>query len=338
MNGKPVTGVVLGAYELLNISLNKPVEVLWAGDETTSAMPSMRAVLEGRTRDYLATSRFDYNPVTDDRPYFFHNIRRSDSLGSVQMHLADKANEKLEGVGLEPWFARPETAPRLVLPSDHPFLRQAILLIIMAVLAVVLILGPLVWFRLTGNKIGGGFTWPFYFAALGLGFILLEIGLIQRYVLFLGHQSFALSVVIGGILIAAGIGSWLSGSCQSNPLRTVGLAVFAIAIVALLQRFGLGPLFEATVDLSLPARLAIGFGAIVPLGIPLGFLFPTGLFLVRQQGESFVPWAIGINGVFSVMGATMAGPLAVLYGYSAVVLIGVGLYFLALFAVLLRRV
>ncbi|MBL8899657.1 MAG: hypothetical protein JNM84_18645 [Planctomycetes bacterium] len=339
-SGRKATGVFLPSYEVLGISVNEPLELQFAPDEVEPTDELMREMKDGRLLDWLALQPLDLGPVQDDRPYFFHTIRPKETREAWIYHLrreleALRAKLELPLPALAP--AQPPQSWQKMGGEGHPFFRQTELALVLLALGLVLTFLPLLWFRLCGNKIGGSLSFALYFALLGGAFILAEVGLIQRYVLFLGNQSYAFAVVIGGILLAAGLGALLSGRLRGNPLRSVGLTVLAILIGLAIQTFGAPKIFEATSDLELPYRLAIGFAALLPLGLPMGILFPLGLFFVRQRGESFVPWAIGINGVCSVLGSTLAAPLAITLGFTVVVALAGALYLCALFAMMLGR-
>jgi hypothetical protein len=169
-----------------------------------------------------------------------------------------------------------------------------------------------------------------YFALLGAGYIMAMSGLIQRYVLFLGHQAYAFATVIGGLLVAAGIGSTLAGLGRHQPRKVMLLAVTTICAMLAALHYGIDPLFTQTADLERPARVAIGLAALLPLGIGLGAMFPTGLGIVQQRSPVFVPWAFGINGVFSVIGPSVVLPGAILYGFPTMTVSAGSLYVLAL--------
>jgi hypothetical protein len=319
----PETGVVLLAYEAIELSMNAGVELLWAPHGASPPHALMDAARAGGLDATLAAAPLDLAPVPDDRPFFFHLFRPGDTLASLRFALLDAV-----GVAGAP--------PAVALGADHALLLQAKLAALLALFAVLLILGPLV--RLlraprsaSGPRAGLGETlaWAAYFSALGLGFILVEVSLIQRYVLFLGHQVVAISTVIGGLLVAAGAGSFLSDRLPLAPLRRIGIAVLVIVAAILLQGALLPPLFGAAAGLPLLLRVAVGAAALAPLGIAMGTLFPTGLASVRTRGAGFVAWAIGINGVLSVIGSTISGPIAILYGFRASGAIGAGIYALA---------
>jgi hypothetical protein len=280
----------------------------------------MDAAREGRLAEVLAAAPLDVAPVPDDRPFFFHLFRPRDTLASLRFALLDAL-----GLGGAP--------PPIGLSREHALLLQAKLAALLALFAVVLILGPLVRLlrRPAGRAareggIGATLGWAAYFSALGLGFILVEVSLIQRYVLFLGHQVVAISTVIGGLLIAAGAGAFLSDRMSLAPRPRIGLAVATIVAMVIAQGALLAPLFGAAAGLPLALRVVVGVAALAPLGLAMGVLFPTGLACVRARGAGFVAWAIGVNGVLSVIGSTISGPIAILYGFRASGAIGAAIY------------
>jgi hypothetical protein len=110
------------------------------------------------------------------------------------------------------------------------------------------------------------------------------------------------------------------------PRPRIGVAVLSIVLVIFAQSALLAPLFGAAAGLPLALRLVVGLAALAPLGLAMGVLFPTGLACVRARGAGFVAWAIGVNGVLSVIGSTISGPIAILYGFRASGAIGAAIY------------
>ncbi len=197
----------------------------------------------------------------------------------------------------------------------------------------------------------------FYFFGLGIGFMLIEAGLLQHLSLFLGHPSLNLSVVLLALLISSGLGSWLSRDKKSPQrheenkeslcdhqeklrafcafvvrLKLKKNAPLFVAILVVIQAFALPPILQASLQFSLWGRIGLAWLLILPLGIVLGMPFPTGL---RQTQQNFVPFAWGVNGVGSVVGAVTAISLAMSFGFQAVFLLGGGIYFII--AALARR-
>ncbi|MCC6673429.1 MAG: hypothetical protein IT458_20390 [Planctomycetes bacterium] len=282
------TEVTLMVYELLllggEMSLQRPPRAVYLPDGTVSADPAMQAAAEGKLDAWLAAHRLDLSPVRDSRPFFFHVVRHDDVFRSPPVY----------------------------------FQRLFRLVWILGGFALLFILGPLFVFQRRGIRVVQNLPFAVYFAALGAGFILAEIGLIHRYVLFLGHQAYAFASVIGGMLVAASLGAMLSRRFAAAPHRVIGFAVLAALAALLLHQTALDPLFTGTAEAPFAVRLLLGLLALAPLGVPLGMLFPTGLALVGRSDPHFVPWACGINGVFSVLGSTLVLPGAILYGFPAV--------------------
>jgi spermidine synthase len=157
----------------------------------------------------------------------------------------------------------------------------------------------------------------------------LEIGLIQRFVLLLGHQSYAVSVVLCALLVGAGTGSALSARLGGTNAR-VRAAVIALVAVIGLYAVALGPVLASGVRLSFGARLGLAVVFLVPLGVLLGMPFPSGIDRLRGGSRELVPWAIAVNGFASVVGSTSAVPLAMAFGLRNVLLLGGTLYLVAL--------
>jgi hypothetical protein len=173
-----------------------------------------------------------------------------------------------------------------------------------------------------------------FFAGIGFAFIALEMALLQRFVLFLGHPALSFAVVLAGLLVATGLGSLASERVPAAPLQTVGLAVAGIAAwVLLFQALG-EPLTAALLRAPLPARAGATLALILPLGLCMGMLFPSGVRLLGVRAEAFVPWAWGINGSASVIGTLLSLFLALRLGFSALMGIAGAVYAVAALSVL----
>jgi hypothetical protein len=186
-------------------------------------------------------------------------------------------------------------------------------------------------------------AWPLiYFIAVGLGYILVEIAFIQRFVLFLGHPTYALTVVIFLMLLSSGSGSlvsrkWLAG----KPNAALPLVLIIAAI--LLYVFVLPGLLNALVGLPLIVKFLISGILLVPLGFAMGMPFPTGLralasfpvpeFPAEEDGgseQSAVEWAWAMNAASSVLGSVLAMVIAIQFGLNVTLACGAGAYLLAL--------
>jgi len=177
--------------------------------------------------------------------------------------------------------------------------------------------------RLTGPK-GRVFT---YFALLGLGYLFVEIPLMQRFILFLDHPIYAFAAVLFGLLLASGLGSAFA---PRLPLRR---ALALLAAVALLYPLLLPPAFDRLLGWPLAARLGATAVALAPLGFLMGVPFPRGIALVERRSPGLIPWAWGINGCASVVASVLAAMLALSAGFSWVLIAGAVCYALALVVV-----
>ena len=167
-----------------------------------------------------------------------------------------------------------------------------------------------------------------YFLMLGAGFMLLEIGFLQKLILYLAHPIYAAAAVIAAFLVFSGLGSLAAGrrAPGRRPIILAALAVVAIGSLTLLVIDGWLALSRGA---PLPARLAIACATIAPLAFFMGRLFPAGLALVSRDRPALVPWAWAVNG-FASVSATVACPLiAAELGFGAVLMMALGCYLLA---------
>ena len=192
-----------------------------------------------------------------------------------------------------------ETAAPGGLRVPDPTLILAITLAILLLLSAAAFALPLALVRGEGRPSVASLG---FFAAIGLGFLVLEVVLIQRFVLFLGFPTYALSVVLFALLIFTGIGSLVSARAgRADPRRTLIAALGAGAVMIALAAFGLQPLLRALIDLPFAARIACTIALLAPLGVALGMAMPLGLRRLEGLYPSGVAWAWGINGVASVL-------------------------------------
>lgn len=200
---------------------------------------------------------------------------------------------------------------------------------ITAFVVVAFILGPLLLVR---QRLGavprrGRLAWLLYFATLGTGFIVVEIVLLQKSVLFLGHPAYALTVVLFAILLFSGIGSRLSGRVAAGALpEALPRMILLVAGLVVASVLALSPLFYALVHLDAAWRVLVTVVALAPLGLALGMPMPSGIRLLAERAPELVPWAWGVNGAASVLGSVGAIALAMVWGFDQALLVGASLY------------
>jgi hypothetical protein len=159
-----------------------------------------------------------------------------------------------------------------------------------------------------------------YFALLGLGFLFVEIPLMQRFILFLGHPAYAMATVLFAILLFSGLGSAVS---QSVPLHlTLILLPMLIGVYAL----ALPGLLEVTLGAPLWVRLIVAVVGLAPPGFLMGIPLPKGMAQLEGRAASLIPWAWGVNGAVSVVTSILAALLALSSGFSTVLALGAACY------------
>ena len=167
----------------------------------------------------------------------------------------------------------------------------------------------------------------FYFLLIGFAFLFVEIAFIHRLSLFLGHPLGAIAVTLAGFLVSAGLGSGTSKRAATRwPQAAIMLAVAAIVGLGAVYTLLLPPLLGGLMELPVAVKIAVAVGLLAPLGFVMGLPFPLGLGRVSECASDLVPWAWGINGCASVVAAVMASLLAMHVGFTAVLVLALGLY------------
>ena len=166
---------------------------------------------------------------------------------------------------------------------------------------------------------------------LGLAFMLLEMGFVQKLILYLAHPIYAAAVVIASFLVFAGLGSQFSNSWRRAPTTIITAAIAAIILLALAYLVALDPWLALSQSAPVPTRCLIAAVTIAPLAFSMGHLFPLGLQRAAQNHfRSLVPWSWAISNGFASVTATTAAPLiAMRFGFSRLVLLSLACYFLA---------
>jgi SAM-dependent methyltransferase len=250
---------------------------------------------------------FDVQASTDDSPFFFNFYKWSSLFGSAwQAKDVDAFNYQTD------------------FPTGHFVLLVSMVQILL--IAALLIFLPLRKLRHDGVRVEG--TWRIfsYFAALGLGFMLFEIALMQKLVIFLGHPTYALSVVLTSLLASAGLGSLLAGRVQ--VIRRSHLMMMLVCVLAAILScvFVVNNLLPQLLGLALWMRVMVVVLMLVPTGMLLGMPFPTGLRLVQDQCPHLIPWGWAINAFFSVLGSIVCIVLSMAIGFSNVFYVAAAVY------------
>jgi hypothetical protein len=271
-------------------------------------------LLEGSdTRRFFENYPLRIDPPTDDSPFFFHTLRVTDFL---------RHRENYQGA--MQFNVRAVT------------ILGALFLLVVALLAACVVM-PLV---LTTRRdlLHGSAPHLAYFVSIGLAFMLVEIALLQRLTVFLGHPTYSLVVLLFTILLSSGAGSYVAqivgGDCPSRRdimlVLAVPLAVGTLGFAALRA----APAFES---LGMAASILLAVACLAPMGLFMGMAFPIGMKNALAAHPRLSPWLWGLNGAASVMATVLAVILAMSFGISASFLTGVIIYAAAVLAFLAMR-
>lgn len=259
---------------------------------------------------WYPTYRFDVTPTTDDAPFFWHFARFGNALAET--------------------FA----PVRLGQESGNGERLLVLLLFISVTMAALFLLAPLLLQRRVWSAIPHKLPAAIYFASIGLGFMLLEISLIQRFTLFLGYPTYSLTVTLFSLLVSTAVGSLATERLRPSSRTFGGMAGAMIALVAF-YAWLLPSVLGAFLGEALLLRAAIAFVSLAPLGLCLGVFMPLGLRIVAsisEHGEEYVAWAWAINGFTSVVGSLLATFLSMFFGFTAVLFLSLGIYLVAILA------
>ena len=243
---------------------------------------------------------FRIAPTSDDRPFFSQFLRWS------------KIDFLLEQFG----------------QRTVPFIELGVLVaglaaVILAVLAVILILLPLA--RLSGEP-GSRLRTLLYFGGLGVGYMWVELAMIHRFEFYIGQPVYSAALVVAVLLIGSALGSMLTEQFSNEQPRRITTFVCVVLMVYVLM---LGPILQSTIHFSLFTRITLAITALIPPALIMGMPFPLGIRLLNRTGPNEIPWAWGINGCLSVVGAAFATLIAVETGYRILLLFAAGAYLLA---------
>ena len=251
---------------------------------------------------FMADYMFDVAPVSDDRPFFNYFLKLG-RTGEIFRAMGGKWQFFLEegyivpAVGIQVLF-----------------------------LGLMLFLVPAVVLKgKTGMTVRARWFLP-YFACLGIGFMFVEIALIQKIILPLEHPSYAMATVLASLLIGSGAGSLASQRCKA--LHSPAVAA-VIAFLVVIGTLAIPAVSDALAGKALPAKVIIVFLELTPLGLLMGIPFPTGLQRLGAHAPLLIPWAWVINGSLSVLAPVLAIMLAMAFGFNAVLYLGALAYLLA---------
>ncbi|MFZ9628290.1 MAG: spermidine synthase [Ilumatobacteraceae bacterium] len=320
-DGPTVDGIRAAAARSSNSTLRYvPGEVRADGltsDLITSSDDEVRAIVDGYP--------FDIGPITDDRPFFWH----FSPFSSVVTHWERTYEDSEIAIG------------------------ERLLLVLVGIAVAVSALFLWLPFGLTRRRAsaerGAGvgrsarLGLGAYFGLLGLGFMAVEISMIQRFALLLGYPTLSLSVSLFTLLLSTAVGARLSsvigrGRCGGLWAALAALAGVVVVYLATSERI-------TVAALSWPqwARIAVVIALLAPVGIVLGAFLPTGIDAATTLADDatrgrLVAWCWAVNGFFSVIGSSLTTIVSMTVGFDLTLLLGLSLYLVAVAVPTVRRV
>lgn len=283
--------------------------VLYAPQITAAeASPIAEFILAADRRQFIEAYPLDISPSTDNRPFFFSVVRLGD------LNKDEFAKSAIYGFGAE--------ATRTLIAT----------LIITLLLAILLIVLPLGVGRGAALKGVRSSVFILYYALLGVGFMLVEIPMLQKLNIYMGNPTYALAVVLFALLLFSGIGSYLTQRIAQDRI-IVGLRLGLAGLLGLIALYALllSALLRATQGLPVEGRALVVALMLMPAGLLMGRPFPLGLRFVEQSGAGrLMPWLWAANGTLSVVGSVVATIMAINLGFSWVFVGGLCAYGLAL--------
>jgi hypothetical protein len=267
-----------------------------------AATPVFSGLVEKQS-PFLASSPLDLSPPTDDRPFFFHTLRLRSLLRS-----------SLYEQGVTSFNAKAIVILGTLLAVSVMFTLLCIIL--------PLALGAR---RVPLQESRGLLV---FFAAIGVGFMLVELSQMMRLNVFLGHPTYGFSVTLFSLLASSGLGSLTTPSLRGriSPRGRLLLLLGAIAAFGFVTPIAIRTFAAAPT----PARIAAAIAMLGPMGFFMGMAFPLGLELAAERSDALTPWLWGINGATSVCASVLALAIALTWGISVVFWCGFTCYVVAL--------
>jgi len=278
--------------------------------------PFSQLLTTSNLKAFFRSYPFDVRPITDDRPFFFYTVQPHD-LWRFALHVSRAAED-------------------YKINSALPILFGVVIVSILATFIILCLPRFLLGSRLPRNRRLLGAL--LFFLFIGAGYILIQVALIQKFVLFLGHPTYALTVIVFSMLLASGAGSLLSRRFIRGDLSKLTSCLVLIACTITLLALTVSPISESGVGLPFAVKVLISVALIAPPAFAMGMPFPTALSILESIAPNTVRWAWAVNAASSVMGSAAAMFFAIYAGLKWTLIIGGLLYLAALFSLAALRV
>ncbi len=256
-------------------------KILLSPTEAADPVFARMATVEG-LQEFVKTSPGRIAAPTDDSPFFLCDFRVRD----IFLNMLGRGASGIRHTALEGTLGAVSVA--------------IMLLTVLCFVIPWLLMGP-------KARTPGSLPMFFFFAALGLGFMLVEVSQLQRLMIFLGHPTYSLSTVLFTLLLSSGLGSYSTGSVQHTRSKLWPITRL-LALLAVLALFGLlAPrALAAFTPAATPTRIAVAAALLFPIGFFMGMAFPLGMKAASERFDPLTPWLWGLNGATSVLASLLA--------------------------------
>jgi len=261
--------------------------------------------------DFFEKYPYDVSPVDDNRPFFFYTEHPRALLASL--------TDGVASAGTDP-------------PASALWLLVRLIAIGVLATAILLLLPPLFLGGGSPRK-PGTMRHLWYFVFIGAGFLLVQVSLIQKFALFLGNPTYALTVIIFSMLVSSGVGSFFSRRVIGSSDRGLMGALATVALLIALMAVLIPPLTRTGSGWPMLVKVVLSISLIAPAGFVMGMAFPSGLARLSRLNPSAVRWAWALNIAASVLGSVVAVFLAVHIGLRETLLFGGVMYLGALMVI-----
>jgi len=276
--------------------------------------PTFQKIIDNvYNQSFFSALPLDVSPPTDDRPYFFQMLRLKDAFKEKKLKYAE---QRFNLIGIQ--------------------MLVVLLLISLAISLALFIVPPFIYGRSHNFRPSTIFRecWTFiiFFVCIGIGFMLFEMSLIQRLVVFLGHPSYSMTVVIFSLLLSTGLGSMVCDNWINRTKNSI-LAVIPILLLVIIlcvTLCAMPRLIERFIVYNKPIRILVSLLILMPCGFFLGFAFPLGMNLALKTDPEQGPWLWAVNGGASVLASVIATCTSISYGISFTLKLSIISYILAL--------
>ncbi len=256
-------------------------------------------------------------PATDNKPYFNFLRKSFQSLDEDLQRFMNYSTTSLLNSQLKNGWIPADVLHLIVTGGASLFF------------IVIFVLIPLLFSPVGRAKWSGKTGTLVYFSCLGAGFIIFELIFIQIFMKLIGYPLYTYSTIVFAVLLAAGIGSAVSGAWRISPRNRWTIPFIGILVTSIGLLFMYQPYFQLFLQSSTMVRILAAVALVFPVGFFLGMPFPLGILTIEHQPRGAIAWAWAMNGLFTVVGGLASVLLSLFYGFQVTLIAATLVYVLA---------